>query len=158
LHLLCYHGLLNYPCRFRCTVARHTFFYYYITSITKTFRILHSARSLRCGKLTCTVKHVEDIGSNIRDCVITPLSKNSLLGRLLGLVQQYKFLISSNRAALDQLADKWDIVLLGGILGSIFSFLQFLVSPYIGKLSDQIGRRKTLLLTMVTIVGILAIE
>lgn len=31
----------------------------------------------------------------------------------------------------------------------MFSFLQFLVSPYIGKLSDRIGRRKTLLLTMV---------
>lgn len=92
------------------------------------------------------------------DCIITPLSKNTLLGSLLGIVRQYKSFISSNRTALDQLNDKWDIVLLGGIMGSIFSFLQFLVSPYIGKLSDRIGRRKTLLLTMVTIIGILEID
>lgn len=101
---------------------------------------------------------VKDISPDIMDCMITPLSKNTLLGRLLGVVQQYKSFISSNRAALDQLTDKWDIVLLGGIMGSIFSFLQFLVSPYIGKLSDQIGRRKTLLLTMVTIIGIPEID
>jgi MFS family permease len=95
---------------------------------------------------------------DITDCIITTLSKNTLLGSLLGIVRQYKSFISSNRSALDPLTDKWDIVLLGGIMGSIFSFLQFLVSPYIGKLSDQIGRRKTLLLTMVTIIGILEID
>jgi len=43
---------------------------------------------------------------------------------------------------------KWDVTILGGILGSIFSFCQFLISPVIGRLSDRYGRRPVLLLTM----------
>jgi MFS family permease len=39
------------------------------------------------------------------------------------------------------------IVLFGGILGSIYSILQFIFSPIWGRLSDRIGRRKVLLLT-----------
>jgi MFS family permease len=57
--------------------------------------------------------------------------------------------MSSNRAPSNSLNDRWDLVLLGGMVGSMFSFLQFLVSPFIGTLSDLIGRRTTLLLTMV---------
>ncbi|KAI9284902.1 major facilitator superfamily domain-containing protein [Umbelopsis sp. AD052] len=75
--------------------------------------------------------------------------ESTILGRLLAVVNQYKYLISSQRATKDALTDKWDLVLLGGFVGSLFSFLQFLVSPYIGKISDSIGRRKTLLLTMI---------
>nr|GAT59957.1 MFS DHA1 sub-family [Mycena chlorophos] len=44
---------------------------------------------------------------------------------------------------------KWDIVLLGGLMGSVFSTLQFLVSPRIGSLSDRYGRKKILLYSMV---------
>ncbi|KAG0235388.1 hypothetical protein BGW42_005367 [Actinomortierella wolfii] len=44
---------------------------------------------------------------------------------------------------------KMDIVLLGGALGSLFSVLQFIASPIIGKLSDLFGRRRILLLSMV---------
>ena len=47
------------------------------------------------------------------------------------------------------LEKRYDTVLLGGLLGSLFSFLQFLSSPVIGRLSDKYGRRTTLLLTMV---------
>ncbi|MBW0507629.1 hypothetical protein O181_047344 [Austropuccinia psidii MF-1] len=43
---------------------------------------------------------------------------------------------------------KWDVTILGGLLGSVFSFCQFLVSPLIGRLSDTYGRRPILLLTM----------
>ncbi|KAL4076087.1 major facilitator superfamily domain-containing protein [Scleroderma yunnanense] len=43
---------------------------------------------------------------------------------------------------------KWDVVLLGGLMGSAFSLLQFLVSPKIGALSDRYGRRRVLLVTM----------
>ncbi|KAG0366672.1 major facilitator superfamily domain-containing protein [Gamsiella multidivaricata] len=43
---------------------------------------------------------------------------------------------------------KMDIVLLGGALGSLFSVLQFVASPVIGKLSDVLGRRRVLLMTM----------
>ncbi|KAG5456327.1 MAG: hypothetical protein BJ554DRAFT_3963, partial [Olpidium bornovanus] len=40
---------------------------------------------------------------------------------------------------------KLGTVLLGGVLGSLFSFLQFLSSPIIGRLSDSNGRRTILL-------------
>ncbi|KIY49314.1 MFS, DHA1 sub-family [Fistulina hepatica ATCC 64428] len=46
-------------------------------------------------------------------------------------------------------SERWDIVLLGGLMGSVFSTLQFLVSPIIGSLSDKYGRRRVLLVTMV---------
>ena len=42
----------------------------------------------------------------------------------------------------------YDIVLLGGAFGSLFSFLQAVASPVIGRLSDQHGRRKALLCSM----------
>ncbi|KAF7301776.1 MFS DHA1 sub-family [Mycena indigotica] len=44
---------------------------------------------------------------------------------------------------------KWDVVLLGGLMGSVFSTLQFLVSPRIGSLSDKYGRKRILLITMI---------
>ncbi|KAI9653189.1 MAG: hypothetical protein M1831_006147 [Alyxoria varia] len=44
---------------------------------------------------------------------------------------------------------RYDIVLLGGALGSLFSFLQALASPVIGRLSDRHGRRRALLCSMV---------
>ncbi|KAJ3566412.1 hypothetical protein NP233_g7024 [Leucocoprinus birnbaumii] len=44
---------------------------------------------------------------------------------------------------------RWDIVLLGGFMGSVFSTLQFIVSPKIGSLSDKYGRKRILLLTMI---------
>ncbi|EPQ59477.1 MFS general substrate transporter [Gloeophyllum trabeum ATCC 11539] len=46
-------------------------------------------------------------------------------------------------------SQKWDVVLLGGLMGSVFSTLQFIVSPYIGSLSDTHGRKRILLLTMI---------
>jgi MFS family permease len=39
------------------------------------------------------------------------------------------------------------IILFGGILGSIYSILQFIFSPVWGKMSDHYGRRKILLFT-----------
>lgn len=39
------------------------------------------------------------------------------------------------------------IVALGGVVTSAYSFLQFLISPYWGRLSDRIGRRPVLLFT-----------
>jgi MFS family permease len=38
-------------------------------------------------------------------------------------------------------------VLFGGLLGSLFSALQFVASPVVGALSDVYGRRPVLLLT-----------
>lgn len=39
------------------------------------------------------------------------------------------------------------IVVLGGLLASIYSLLQFFTAPYWGRLSDRIGRRPVLLIT-----------
>ncbi|BGP58194.1 hypothetical protein JCM8202v2_005855 [Rhodotorula sphaerocarpa] len=44
---------------------------------------------------------------------------------------------------------RWDLTLLGGLLASLFSTCQFLVSPHLGRLSDRYGRRPVLLATMV---------
>jgi predicted MFS family arabinose efflux permease len=44
--------------------------------------------------------------------------------------------------------DRYDIVLLGGALGSLFSLCQAVVSPVIGILSDRYGRRTALLCSM----------
>ncbi|XP_062509579.1 major facilitator superfamily domain-containing protein 10-like [Corticium candelabrum] len=46
---------------------------------------------------------------------------------------------------------RYDTVLFGGLLGSLFSFLQFFSSPMIGSLSDVYGRRPVLLLSMMGI-------
>lgn len=43
---------------------------------------------------------------------------------------------------------RYDIVLLGGALGSLFSLLQAIASPVIGHLSDHYGRRSALLASM----------
>ncbi len=40
------------------------------------------------------------------------------------------------------------IVLFGGFLGAIYSFLQFLFAPFWGSLSDRIGRRPVLLISL----------
>ncbi|XP_076461453.1 major facilitator superfamily domain-containing protein 10-like [Babylonia areolata] len=44
---------------------------------------------------------------------------------------------------------KWNSVLFGGLIGSLFSFLQFLSTPIIGAASDVYGRRPMMLLCMV---------
>ncbi|EFX01885.1 tetracycline transporter [Grosmannia clavigera kw1407] len=43
---------------------------------------------------------------------------------------------------------RYDVVLLGGALGSLFSILQAIASPVIGHLSDRHGRRTALLASM----------
>jgi MFS family permease len=46
---------------------------------------------------------------------------------------------------------KWNSVLFGGVLGSLFSLLQFISSPLMGAASDVYGRRPIMLLSMVGI-------
>lgn len=43
---------------------------------------------------------------------------------------------------------RYDIVLLGGALGSLFSLLQAIAAPFIGRLSDKHGRKTALLYSM----------
>ena len=47
--------------------------------------------------------------------------------------------------------DQFIPVLFGGLIGSLFSFLQFVASPMIGGLSDYYGRRPLLLISSVGI-------
>ncbi|XP_072026925.1 major facilitator superfamily domain-containing protein 10-like [Amphiura filiformis] len=47
--------------------------------------------------------------------------------------------------------ERYNSVLFGGIIGSLFSFLQFVASPVIGAASDVYGRRPLMMLTMVGI-------
>ncbi|KAN0097494.1 Major facilitator superfamily domain containing protein [Tylopilus felleus] len=67
------------------------------------------------------------------------------------LLSRTLYTISSIRALFYKPSNnpqKWDVVLLGGLMGSAFSTLQFLVAPLIGALSDKYGRRNVLLATM----------
>ncbi|XP_056646496.1 major facilitator superfamily domain-containing protein 10 [Diorhabda sublineata] len=47
--------------------------------------------------------------------------------------------------------EKYNSVLLGGFLGSLFSFLQFLAAPIFGGMSDIIGRKKVMFICLVGI-------
>ncbi|EGO51545.1 hypothetical protein NEUTE1DRAFT_70359 [Neurospora tetrasperma FGSC 2508] len=70
-----------------------------------------------------------------------PPSK-TLLSSVLGYLNAYK---ASFARPIDS---RYDIVLLGGALGSLFSLLQAIASPIIGHFSDRYGRRTALLLSM----------
>ncbi|GAB1193163.1 hypothetical protein APSETT444_002366 [Aspergillus pseudonomiae] len=69
-------------------------------------------------------------------------SPQSLLNRIFHYLNAYK-----NAFAIP-IDSRYDIVLLGGALGSLFSFLQALAAPFIGCLSDKYGRRTALLCSM----------
>lgn len=72
-------------------------------------------------------------------------------------MEQFKHLIVTNQrpSVKSGYVDKWDTVLLGGLVGSLFSLLQFIISPIIGRASDRLGRRKVLMYTMVKCVFII---
>ncbi|MCJ1430329.1 hypothetical protein MMC29_008247 [Sticta canariensis] len=69
-------------------------------------------------------------------------SSNSILNRVFLGLNAYKQSFSR------PISDRYDVVLLGGALGSLFSFLQAIASPFIGSLSDKYGRRTALLWSM----------
>ncbi|CAG8970972.1 hypothetical protein HYALB_00007640 [Hymenoscyphus albidus] len=66
----------------------------------------------------------------------------SILSHILIYLNAYK---ASFSRPIDS---RYDIVLLGGALGSLFSLLQAFSSPIIGTLSDRYGRRTALLFSM----------
>ncbi|KAJ5364582.1 Major facilitator superfamily domain-containing protein 10 [Penicillium cataractarum] len=70
-------------------------------------------------------------------------SSTSLLNRIFHYLNAYK------NAFARPIDSRYDIVLLGGALGSLFSLLQAIAAPIIGHLSDRHGRRRALLTAMV---------
>ncbi|EGS22788.1 uncharacterized protein CTHT_0012630 [Thermochaetoides thermophila DSM 1495] len=74
-------------------------------------------------------------------------SSNSNSSSLLSNV--FKYLNAYKASFARPIDSRYDIVLLGGALGSMFSFLQAIASPVIGHLSDKYGRRTALLASMV---------
>ncbi|KAF4124556.1 Sugar (and other) transporter [Geosmithia morbida] len=66
----------------------------------------------------------------------------TFLQHILGALHRYKSAFERPIEA------RYDIVLLGGALGSLFSLLQAIASPLIGALSDSYGRRTALLASM----------
>lgn len=48
---------------------------------------------------------------------------------------------------------RWNSVLFGGLIGSLFSLLQFVAAPVVGAASDVYGRKPLLLISMVGIAG-----
>ncbi|KAJ5216798.1 Major facilitator superfamily domain-containing protein 10 [Penicillium chermesinum] len=70
-------------------------------------------------------------------------SPDSLLNRIFHYLNAYK------NAFARPIDSRYDIVLLGGALGSLFSLLQAFAAPVIGHLSDKHGRRRALLTAMV---------
>ncbi|OCF75012.1 hypothetical protein I204_03860 [Kwoniella mangroviensis CBS 8886] len=78
-------------------------------------------------------------------------SPDSLLSKLLWMSRKWRATLlsfSSNTQLSDVGKKEWDVVLLGGAMGSLFSFCQCLISPWLGSLSDKYGRKKVLLATM----------
>ena len=65
-----------------------------------------------------------------------------MLNRVLAGLNAYK------NAFARPINDRYDVVLLGGALGSLFSALQALAAPVIGRVSDRYGRRTALLACM----------
>lgn len=68
---------------------------------------------------------------------------NTVLSKILAGLNAYK------NSFAKPINSRYDIVLLGGALGSLFSLCQAIASPFIGTLSDKYGRRRALLWSMV---------
>ncbi|GAA5863672.1 hypothetical protein JCM8547_003688 [Rhodosporidiobolus lusitaniae] len=91
----------------------------------------------------------------VRKEALEPSATSTLLSQTLHAVRflrSYLFSLaptSSQARITTSYPARWDLTILGGLLASLFSFCQFFISPFLGRLSDRYGRRRVLLATMV---------
>lgn len=71
--------------------------------------------------------------------------KSGLYATLSNSIQYFRQLVGA--------PERYTSVLFGGFLGSMFSFLQFVVSPIAGGLSDYYGRKRILLISLLGIMS-----
>lgn len=89
------------------------------------------------------------IGSNQQLVSSQSSSLLSLTLRSVRALRSFLFRHSHLAKSLSpEVGARWDLTLLGGLLGSLFSLCQYLVSPRLGALSDKYGRRPVLLASM----------
>jgi len=74
------------------------------------------------------------------DYYLTLEGADSLIGKLIAFLTQFSS--SSDNASF------LTVVLFGGVLGSLYSILQFISAPVWGAISDRHGRRQTLVFTI----------
>ncbi len=67
--------------------------------------------------------------------------QDGTLGSFVGVLEQFA-------GGTDGAGDFRVTVLFGGILGSLYAVLSFVFAPYWGRLSDRLGRRRVLLITV----------
>ncbi|KAF9958738.1 hypothetical protein BGZ72_011037 [Mortierella alpina] len=121
------------------------------TSVTKVTRIVFTALLLDILAFTIILPLFPRLLQYYRDSehgdqtslLAWSLSRLTEFQSMIGLDEQH----GPGGGAIKR-PPKMDIVLLGGALGSLFSFLQVIASPVIGKLSDVMGRRRVLLISM----------
>ena len=106
-----------------------------------------SARSLSLGVIFLTL-YIDLAGFSIifplfPEMLTFYLEKDGSAGLLGGLLS-----ILDQVAEISGMGDHFAPVLFGGVLGSLYAFLQFAFAPFWGALSDHHGRRRILLLTV----------
>nr|CAG4642657.1 EOG090X09U7 [Evadne anonyx] len=88
----------------------------------------------------------------MESCLVTKLLEHLRfsLAKLSTSIGAIKNTILTLQEKFD-IPDRFTSVLIGGVLGSLFSFLQFLTAPLAGSLSDCYGRKPALLISMIGI-------
>ncbi len=71
-------------------------------------------------------------------------SNTGIVSIFLGFISKLELWLNGSAGQLN----RFPIVIFGGILGALYSLLQFFFAPFWGRLSDKIGRRPVLLISV----------
>ncbi|KAI9230175.1 MAG: major facilitator superfamily domain-containing protein [Piptocephalis tieghemiana] len=114
-----------------------------LTARSKTIRVVFISLLLDLLSFTLILPLLPRLLDHYR--VQEGSGSHSLLGWTLQRANDFRLALGAGDTYRGRAVD---VVLLGGALGSLFSLLQYLVSPTIGRLADRHGRRRILLLSM----------